>query len=49
MTHITISLDKKDKSWLDKKSAETGMPMSEIVRQTISGCRGKKKRPSTSR
>ena len=35
MIRTIISLDKKDKSWLDNKSAETGLPMSEIVRQAI--------------
>jgi hypothetical protein len=41
MTRTIISLDKKDKSWLDRKSAETGLPMSEIVRQAIRRMQGK--------
>jgi len=49
MTRITVNLDKKDKSWQDKKSVETGLPMSEIVRQAIRRMQGRKKRPSSDR
>jgi len=41
MTRITVNLDKTDKSWLDKKSAATGLPVSEIVRQAIRRMQGK--------
>ena len=35
MTRTIISLDKADKSWLDKRSVETGRPRAEIVREAI--------------
>ena len=35
MTRIIISLEEQDKSWLERKAREAGVPMAEVVRQAI--------------
>jgi hypothetical protein len=35
MTRMLISLDETDRLWLRQQARETGVPMSEVVRQAI--------------
>ncbi len=35
MVRTVISLDEEDKRWLDRKAAEDGVPMTEIVRRAL--------------
>ena len=35
MVRTVISLDAEDKSWLDRRAAEAGVPMTEVVREAI--------------
>lgn len=35
MTRTIISLEEQDKSWLERKAREAGVPMAEVVRQAI--------------
>jgi hypothetical protein len=35
MTRLIISLDEKDKSWLDRKAVKSGVSRAEIVRQAV--------------
>jgi hypothetical protein len=35
MTRMLISLEENDRRWLEQRSQETGVPMSEVVRQAI--------------
>ena len=35
MIRTIISLDPKDKSWLDRKAGEAGLSMAELVREAI--------------
>jgi len=35
MTRLLVSLEENDRRWLERKAQETGLPMSEIVRQAI--------------
>ena len=35
MIRTVISLDAEDKSWLDRKAEETGVPMTQVVREAI--------------
>ncbi len=35
MTRTIISLPEQDKSWLERKAREAGVPMAEIIRQAI--------------
>jgi len=39
MVRTIVSLDPADKSWLDRKAAETGRPMTEVVREAIRSMR----------
>jgi len=39
MTRITISLDERDKSWLEQKARQEGESMAEIVRTAVSKVR----------
>jgi hypothetical protein len=40
MVRTVISLDEDDKRWLDRKAAEEGVPMTEIVRRAVRRLRG---------
>lgn len=35
MTRMLISLEENDRRWLEQRSQEAGVPMSEVVRQAI--------------
>ncbi len=35
MVRTIISLDPEEKSWLDRKAQQTGVPMTELVRQAV--------------
>jgi Arc/MetJ-type ribon-helix-helix transcriptional regulator len=35
MTRMLISLEETDRHWLEQQSRESGVPMSEVVRQAI--------------
>jgi hypothetical protein len=35
MIRMLISLEENDRRWLEQRSQETGVPMSEVVRQAI--------------
>lgn len=35
MTRMLISLEENDRRWLEQRAQETGVPMSEVVRQAI--------------
>jgi hypothetical protein len=35
MTRLLISLEESDRRWLEQRSQEIGVPMSEVVRQAI--------------
>jgi hypothetical protein len=35
MTRMLISLEENDRLWLEQRSQETGVPMSEVVRKAI--------------
>ncbi len=35
MVRTVISLDESDKHWLDRKAAEEGVPMTQIVREAV--------------
>jgi hypothetical protein len=35
MTRMLISLEENDRLWLQQQARETGVPMSEVVRQAI--------------
>jgi hypothetical protein len=35
MTRMLISLEENDRHWLEQRARETGVPMSEVVRQAI--------------
>jgi len=35
MTRMLISLEENDRRWLEQRSREAGVPMSEVVRQAI--------------
>ena len=35
MTRMLISLEENDRIWLEQQARETGVPMSEVVRQAI--------------
>jgi hypothetical protein len=35
MTRMLISLEEDDRRWLEHRAHETGVPMSEVVRQAI--------------
>lgn len=35
MTRMLISLEESDRHWLEQRALETGVPMSEVVRQAI--------------
>jgi hypothetical protein len=35
MTRMLISLEDNDRIWLEQQARETGVPMSEVVRQAI--------------
>lgn len=35
MVRTIISLDEKDKRWLDRKAAREGIPMTELIRRAV--------------
>jgi hypothetical protein len=35
MTRMLISLEENDRRWLEQRAQESGVPMSEVVRQAI--------------
>ena len=35
MTRTIISLEEQDKSWLERRARETGVPMAEVIREAI--------------
>ena len=41
MTRMILSLEEQDKAWLERRSAEMGLPMAEIVRQAVRSLRAK--------
>jgi len=45
MMRMLISLEENDRRWLEQKAQETGMPMSEVVRQTIRQVRENEETP----
>lgn len=45
MTRMLISLQENDRSWLEQKSKESGVPMSEVVRQAIRQAQKSGRRP----
>jgi hypothetical protein len=42
---MLISLEEKDKRWLEQRALETGVPMSEVVRQAIRQVQETKQKP----
>ena len=40
MVRTVIALDEDDKRWLDRKAAEEGVPMTEIIRRAVRLLRG---------
>ena len=40
MVRTVISLDENDKRWLDRKAAQEGVPMTEIIRRAVRLLRG---------
>ena len=41
MTRMILSLEDRDKAWLERRSGEMGVPMAEIVRQAVRSLRAK--------
>ena len=41
MVRTVIALDEDDKRWLDRKAAEEGVPMTEIIRRAVRLLRGR--------
>jgi len=45
MTRMLISLEENDRLWLRQKAKETGVPMSEVVRQAIRRAQESEQKP----
>jgi hypothetical protein len=45
MTRLLISLEDNDRRWLEQRSRETGVPMSEVVRQAIRQAQENSRKP----
>lgn len=41
MVRTVVSLDEDDKRWLDRRAAEEGLPMTELVRRAIKTMRAR--------
>ena len=47
MVRTVISLDEKDKRWLDRKAAEEGVSMTEVIRQAVRRMRSEEQKRRT--
>ncbi len=47
MVRTIISLDEEDKRWLDRKAAEEGVPMTEVIRRAVRRMRSEEKEAQT--
>lgn len=45
MTRMLIGLEDADRRWLEQKAEETGLPMSEVVRQALRRAQESEQKP----
>lgn len=45
MVRTVVSLEEDDKDWLDRKAAEEGIPMTELIRRAVRLLRSENRHP----